>query len=232
MKSSPYIFTPCLPHHSHPIHWDRTTVLVCRCLGQDQHRCKSFSILCPISLKQSLTVCLFNHFHCYIEKTSEDTSLWRGLSLIDTSMSDGQLNCFIHFAIEHQLGCCSTEPCFAGILPRLKFDWFNWLIDNPFQTIIDLTEDYFGVQITEVRWHNTPLSDSSLDAEPDGCSLRQTDCSELFSADCSYRSHILVINSDVCEHLEELSVSNFIEGFLAIKKDQVTIILIWTRPLS
>ena len=33
MKSSLFIFTPCLPHHSHPIHWDQTKVLVCWCLG-------------------------------------------------------------------------------------------------------------------------------------------------------------------------------------------------------
>ena len=32
MKNSLFIFTPCLPHHSHPVHWDQTTIIVCQSL--------------------------------------------------------------------------------------------------------------------------------------------------------------------------------------------------------
>ena len=57
--------------------------------GQDQHRCKSFSLLCLISLEQPPAVCPFSHFSRYLQETSEDTSLWLGLSPIDTGMPEG-----------------------------------------------------------------------------------------------------------------------------------------------
>ena len=33
VKTSLFIFTPCLPHHSHSVHWDQTTIIVCQFLG-------------------------------------------------------------------------------------------------------------------------------------------------------------------------------------------------------
>ena len=33
VKNSLFNFTPCLLHHSHPVHWDRTTVIVSQSLG-------------------------------------------------------------------------------------------------------------------------------------------------------------------------------------------------------
>ena len=33
VKNSLFIFTPCLPYHFHPIHWDQTTIIVCQSLG-------------------------------------------------------------------------------------------------------------------------------------------------------------------------------------------------------
>ena len=32
-ENSLFIFTPCLPHPFHPIHWDQTTITVCQSLG-------------------------------------------------------------------------------------------------------------------------------------------------------------------------------------------------------
>ena len=43
--------------------------------GQDQHRHKSFSLLCLVSLEQPAAVCPFSHFSCNLQETSEDTSL-------------------------------------------------------------------------------------------------------------------------------------------------------------
>ena len=34
--------------------------------SQDQHRCKSFSLLCSVFLEQPPTVCLFSNFSCYL----------------------------------------------------------------------------------------------------------------------------------------------------------------------
>ena len=39
----------------------------------DQLRHKGFSFLCSVSMEQA--VCPFSHFRCYLQKTSEDTSL-------------------------------------------------------------------------------------------------------------------------------------------------------------
>ena len=75
MKSSLFVFTRCLPHHSHPIHLDQRKEIVCRSQGQDQHRQKSFSLLYPVSLEQPPPLCLFGHFSCYFQETSEDISL-------------------------------------------------------------------------------------------------------------------------------------------------------------
>ena len=44
-----------------------------------------------------------------------NTSLWLGLSPIDTGRSNGPLmlrNCFFDFAVEHWFSCCATEPGF------------------------------------------------------------------------------------------------------------------------
>ena len=74
MKYSLFIFTPCLPHHSHSVHWDQKK-LVFSPLVVDQHRRKSFSLVCLISLEQPPAVCSFSRFKCYHQETSEDTSL-------------------------------------------------------------------------------------------------------------------------------------------------------------
>ena len=44
--------------------------------GQDQHKCKSYSLSCPVSSEQPPAVCPYSHFTYYLQPTSEDTSLW------------------------------------------------------------------------------------------------------------------------------------------------------------
>ena len=43
--------------------------------GQDHHRRRSFSRLCPVSLEQPPAVCSFSHFSCHLQETSQGTSL-------------------------------------------------------------------------------------------------------------------------------------------------------------
>ena len=78
MKSSLLIFTPCLPHNSHPVHWHQAKYIVCQSLGS--RHTHTFPLLCPVCLEQPADVCLFSHFSCYLQETSEDTSPWLGLS--------------------------------------------------------------------------------------------------------------------------------------------------------
>ena len=48
MKISLFIFTPCLPHHSHPIHWDQTKEAVCWSLGSRPTQVQEHFILVPL----------------------------------------------------------------------------------------------------------------------------------------------------------------------------------------
>ena len=81
-----------------------------------------------VSVEQPAAVCLFSHFSCYLQETSEDTSLWLGLSFIDTGMPDGLLlqNCFFNFAVKPWFTCRTTEPGFARDISALEI----WLIDS------------------------------------------------------------------------------------------------------
>ena len=60
------------------------------------------------------------------------TSLWLGLSPIDTGTPDGPLmlwNCFFDFAVEHWFGCHVPEPGFAGDIVAIEIWLIDWLID-------------------------------------------------------------------------------------------------------
>ena len=62
------------------------------------------------------------------------TSLWLGLSPVDTGMPDGLLmlrNCFLEFAIKHWFGCRTTEPGFAEDIGAIEIWLTDWLIDPP-----------------------------------------------------------------------------------------------------
>ena len=69
---------------------------------------------------------------CYLQEISEDTSLWFGLSSIDTVTPHGLLmlwNRFLDFAVEHWFGCRATEPGFAGDIGAIEVWLIDWLID-------------------------------------------------------------------------------------------------------
>ena len=47
VKNSLFIFTPCCPHHFHPIHWDQTTIIVCQSLGSRPAQVQELFTLVP-----------------------------------------------------------------------------------------------------------------------------------------------------------------------------------------
>ena len=86
MKSTLFILTQCLLHHSHLVHWDETKELVCRSLGSRRTQVQElFTLVLRLSGTTS-TVCPFSL--CYLQEASEDTSLWLGLSPSDTGTPD------------------------------------------------------------------------------------------------------------------------------------------------
>ena len=68
-------------------------------------------------LFETTSLCLsFQPFQLQRSGNISDTSLWLGLSPIDTSLPDGPLmlrNSFIDFAVEYWFGCHATEPGFT-----------------------------------------------------------------------------------------------------------------------
>ena len=94
---------------------------------------RAFHSCAPVSLEQPAAVCPFSHFSCYLYEISEDTSLWLGLSPIDTVTPHGLLmlrNCFLDFAVEHWFGCRATEPGFARDIGAIEVWLIDWLIKN------------------------------------------------------------------------------------------------------
>ena len=125
--------------------------------GHDQYRRKSFSLLCPVSLEQPAAVCPFSHFICYLQETSQGTSLWLGLSPIDTRTLDSSLmprNCFTDFAVEHRFGCGTTEPGFIGDIGVREI----WLIDWKLLATIDLCGRAFFEICVAINRYNISLA--------------------------------------------------------------------------
>ena len=145
VKNDLFIFTPCLPHHSHPGHWDQIKESLCP-YGQDQHRRKGFRLLWPLPLGQSLTICPCSHLKCNPQEVHLcDASH----SPRDTSTSDGPLmlwSCVIDFAIEHWFGCLTTEPGYAGDIGTISFDWLSDWSRGCRQTLVLLfLKEVFGL---------------------------------------------------------------------------------------
>ena len=125
-----------------------TMIIVCQSLGSR-----------PILVLELFTLVLrlFGTTSCCLSvqpvqllpsRRSEDSSLWFGLSPMDTVTPHGLLmlrNCFLDFAVEHWFGCRSTEPGIAGDLGAIEVWLIDWLIDwftrpvptDPWQIEID-----------------------------------------------------------------------------------------------
>ena len=83
------------------------------------------------SLEQPPTVCLFSHFSCYLYETSEDTSLWLGLSSDRYRHATWPVDvtgCILDFSHEHWFSCRATESGFAGGIGATEVWLIDWLI--------------------------------------------------------------------------------------------------------
>ena len=117
VENNLFIFTPCLPHHPHPVPRVKTNTCV-----------TAFSLLYLLPLEQPPAICPFSHLNCDLQETSQSASLWLYLSPTDTSMLDGPSNlwtCSIDFAFEHRFVCRNTEPGYAEDIDATEI----WLID-------------------------------------------------------------------------------------------------------
>ena len=130
VKSSLFIFTPCLSHHSHPVLWDQIEELRRQSLGKRPTKLQEHFTHAPLLFGRTCH-CLSAEpllISCKLQATSEDKSLWLGLSPIDASTPDGPLmlqHCFIDFAVEYWFGCRATVPGFTGDIGTIE----TWLID-------------------------------------------------------------------------------------------------------
>ena len=120
MKNSLFIFTSCLPITPIPF-TDIKQRNRCWSLGSRNMQAQKHFTLVPLSLEQPPAGCPFSHFSCNLHEVSQDPSLWRGLSPVDTS-------CFIDFAVEHQFGCHATEPGYTGDIGGIEIWLIDWLI--------------------------------------------------------------------------------------------------------
>ena len=101
MKNSLFIFTSCLSHHSHLVHWE-----------------------------QLPAVCSFSHFSCNLQETSQDTSFWLGLSPRTPAHPMAHWCCGAALSIlqmNTDLVVVPLRLASPGILALHKFDWLiNW----------------------------------------------------------------------------------------------------------
>ena len=113
-------------------------IIACQSLGWRPILVLELFTLVPVSLEQPAAVCPFSQFSCYLQETSEDTSLWFGLSPIDTVTPHGLLlrKCFLDFAVEHWFGCRVTEPGFARDIGAIEVCLIDWLIDRYIMSLI------------------------------------------------------------------------------------------------
>ena len=109
----------------------------------------------PLSVRSAI-------FSCYLQETSQDTSLWLGLSPIDACTPNGPLmlrNCFITFAVEYRFGCNATELGFAGNIGAIKMYLVDWLIDWLTDWILSfiLVTDAKVLWIVNIFFNKNPL---------------------------------------------------------------------------
>ena len=128
VRHSLFIFTPCLPHHFHPVHGDQTTIIVCQSLESRPTQVQELFTLVP-GLFGTVSRCLsVQQIQSLISR-----NIWRNISLpwaflIVTRVPDGLLmlrNCLSDFALKRWFDCCATEPGFTWNIGAIEV----WLID-------------------------------------------------------------------------------------------------------
>ena len=122
LKNDLFIFTPYLPHHSHPVHWDQTRESLCRSLGSRPTPVQGHFTFAPL-LFGTTSHCLSvqvpqlppsgnvsvtlpsPHRHQHVQ--SHLLMLWSR---------------FINFAVEHWFVCRATEPGYARDIGAIEYD--------------------------------------------------------------------------------------------------------------
>ena len=137
-------------------HPSQIMILVYQSIGSRPMLVHELFTLVPVSLEQPPAVCPFSHFSCYLQETSEDTSLWLGLSPIVTVTPHGLLilwNCLIDFAVQHWFSCCATESGgFAGDFGEIEVWLIDWLIET---SIFGGTDTVYLLNHTRPPWQVT-----------------------------------------------------------------------------
>ena len=92
------LFTPCLRHHSHPVHWDQTKESLCRFCRSRPTQIQWHFAVAPFPLENlPLCVCSATSIATF-KRHLKNTTLLIWLSPIDTSMPDAPLfiwRCFM-----------------------------------------------------------------------------------------------------------------------------------------
>ena len=128
-RQNSVIYTPCLLLHFHHVHWDQIKESLCLYLESRPMLRKGHLALVPLLFG---TACHYQSVHPLQFPPSGNVQRHiffdPGLSPIDTGVPDDLLtlwNCFIDFAVEHWVGCCTTEPGYARDIGAVEI----WLID-------------------------------------------------------------------------------------------------------
>ena len=126
MKNNLFIFTPCLPHHSHPILCDQTKESLYPSLGSrpTQAGVRAFHS-CALSVGTTARYLSAQppEYSLLIVEMSQNMSFWLCLSPIDARMPNGPLmfwNCFSDCAFEHWFSYRATEPGYAGDIGAIE----------------------------------------------------------------------------------------------------------------
>ena len=82
-----FILTQCFLHHSHSIHSNHTRESFCQSLWSRPMKAHEYFTFALLFFGTAFR-CPFTYFSCNLQDAFEDTSLWLGLPLIDTSMPD------------------------------------------------------------------------------------------------------------------------------------------------
>ena len=90
---------------------------------------RAFHSRIPFPLGQHSAICLFSHLNYNLKGTFQRTSLWLGVSPIDTSILDSSFSyrLLTYLALGHRFHCRATEPGLAKDACTIEI-WF-WLID-------------------------------------------------------------------------------------------------------
>ena len=136
-----FIFTPCLLHHSHQVHWDQTkeSLLIPRVKTNKVwgfFRLVPFQNILPLSFRSATSTVIFRKrlkMHLFDLAFPPDTEMPDGLLMLR--------NCFVLFAVEHQFSCCATAPGSNGDIGAIEICFIYWLATNEFLSMSKIKSD-------------------------------------------------------------------------------------------